>query len=263
MSQGKLTRVGGLIVHEILLTRRSLEMFFDILFFPMMNVILFGLIMHFVRTSSQGSTYLIMGILLWEVVVINQYNLTVSSLWSVWSHNLTNIFIAPISIGEYVAAHILAAALRTAVVFVLLSVGTYMAFGFNIAHFGIANLLLFYVNLSLFAYWLGIVLLGLIFRFGTRVQSIAWGTIYLFQPITASLFPLNVLPHAIQLIARALPASYIFEAARHSLTHSGVAVHANLVALAMNLGYGVVAALIFGRLFRRSKESGQFARNDL
>ncbi|HEY8999095.1 MAG TPA: ABC transporter permease [Candidatus Saccharimonadales bacterium] len=263
MSRTMLKRVNGLVWQEAFLTRRSLEMFFDILFFPMMNVILFGFIMHVVGSGSRSGTNLIMGILLWEVVVVNQYNLTVSSLWSVWSHNLTNIFIAPISISEYLLSHMLAAALRTAGVFVFLAFGTYFAFNFNITHFGIANLLLFYANLSLFAYWLGIILLGLIFRYGTRVQAIAWGTIFLFQPLSASMFPLSVLPHFIQIISRCLPATYVFEAARSALVHGGIAVHASLVALAMNVGYSLLAAFIFGRLFKRSKETGQFARNDL
>lgn len=263
MNRAALKRINGLVLQEAFLTRRSLEMFFDILFFPMMNVILFGFIMHVVGSNSRSGTNLVMGILLWEVVVINQYNLTVSSLWSVWSHNLTNIFIAPISISEYLLSHMMAAALRTAGVFVFLAVGTYFAFDFNIMRLGVANLLLFYVNLSLFAYWLGIILLGLIFRYGTRVQAIAWGTIFLFQPLSASMFPLSVLPHVIQLISRCLPATYIFEAARTALAHSGVAVHANIVSFAMNVGYSVLAALIFGRLFARSKETGQFARNDL
>lgn len=260
-----LRRMYPLLLQEFHLTRRSLETFFDIFFFPLMTVILFGLIAQFLGGSAtHGVSYLILGILLWEIITINQYNVTMSSMWSVWSHNLTNIFISPVSVSEYLTAHVLAAAARTVLVVGVLALGTYLAFGFNILDVGGLNMALFTLNLSLFAWWIGIILLGLIFRYGTRIQSLSWGVIFLFQPLTASFFPVSVLPPAIQMIAYALPATYVFEAARQALDNGG-AVNWNytLIALGMNLAYLALSALVFKRLFRRSRETGQFARNDL
>jgi ABC-2 type transport system permease protein len=255
----------ALIRQEAYLTRRSLEIFVDIFFFPMMNVILFGLITSFIGGSAQARNagFLMIGVLLWEVISINQYNVTVSSLWSLWSHNLTNIFIAPVSIVDYLLSHVVAALVRTALVVTLLAVGTYLAFGFNLLKIGWPNLLLFSLNLSLFGWWIGIILLGLIFRFGTRVQAISWGSLFLFQPLTAAFFPVHVLPVWIQHISYLLPATYVFEAARAALSNPAVDVKSFLIAFGMNLVYFVIAIFVFDRLFRRSKEVGQFARNDL
>jgi len=262
---GSMARVWGLLVQEAYLTRRSLEIFFDIIFFPLMNVILFGFISEFLGRGSvtNNSEFLLVGILLWEVVSINQYNVSVSTLWSVWSHNLTNIFIAPVSIVEYMTAHLVAAVARTLIVLVVLAAGAQVVFHFNLASVGWLNLVLFVVNLTVFGWWIGIVLLGLIFRFGTRVQAISWGVIFLFQPLTASFFPVGVLPEVLQKLAWALPATYVFEAARAALTDPAVNWHAAGMAAALNLGYFVVAGVVFRRLFRRSRETGQFARNDL
>lgn len=256
-------RIMTLVMHELFITRKSLEIIIDTLFFPLMNVVLFGYITHFLGTASQGSAYLMLGILLWEIVVINQYNMTVSTMWSVWSHNLTNIYIAPISVADYLIAHVIAAAVRTATVMVFLVLGTWLIFGFNLAQIGALNLVLLTINLSVFAWWIGIVLLGLIFRYGTRIQALAWGTIFLFQPLTAALFPVSVLPPVLQWVAYALPATYMFEAARQALDRGGTNWKYTLIASAMNIGYLVLALLVFRWLFRRSKETGQFARNDL
>lgn len=258
-------RIRALVLQEYYLTRRSLETFFDIFFFPMMNVVLFGLITSFIAGTAQSrnASYLVLGVLLWEVITINQYNVTVSSLWSVWSHNLTNIFIAPISIAEYLTAHIVAALVRTVLVTVLLAVGTYLAFGFSLLQVGWANLLLFGLNLSLFGWWIGIILLGLIFRFGTRIQAMSWGLIFLFQPLTAAFFPVTVLPPLLQKVAWSLPATYVFEAARAALSNPAVNVRYTLIALGLNLVYFAIALVVFAAMFRRSKETGQFARNDL
>lgn len=262
---GSLQRINGLILQELFITRRSLEIFMDILFFPLMSVILFGLITSFVSgvRESTSAAYIIVGALLWQVVSINQYNVTVSTLWSVWSHNLTNVFIAPISVREYLTAHILAAGLRTLFVGALLALGIFWLFGFNLLDVGALNLALFFINLSLFAWWIGIALLGLIFRFGTRIQAIAWGIIFLFQPLTAAFFPVSVLPGALQAIAYSLPATYVFEAAREALVASGVNWRYAGIAFALNIGYTILSLLIFARLFRKSKDTGQFARNDL
>jgi len=131
---GSWIRIRALVLHEMYTTRHSLEIVFDIVFFPLMNIILFGLISVFLagaRTST-NARYLLLGILLWEIVTVTQYNMTVSSLWSVWSHNLTNLFIAPIATWEYIAAHIIAALLRTVGVMVMLVLWAAVFFHFNV-----------------------------------------------------------------------------------------------------------------------------------
>lgn len=264
ITPGAWHRIRGLVLQELFLTRRRLEILMDILFFPLMNVILFGYITAYIGGSGQmQGTYFILGVLLWEFIVIVQYNVSVSSMWSMWSRNLTNIFIAPISVGEYLTAQILAAIMRTLAVIGLLCLGTYFVFGFNILHLGLLNLGLFAVNLTLFAYWLGIVVLGLVFRFGQRIQAITWYSVFVFQPLTAAFFPVSVLPGFLQAFARALPPTYVFEAGRQALAHPGVNWRYALISLGLNLLYLVLATGFFLRLFRRSKETGQFARNDL
>jgi len=264
MEPGTLHRIHGLIVQEFYLTRRRMEILMDILFFPVMNVILFGYITAYIGGGAKvNGKYFIMGALLWEFIVIVQYNVSVSSMWTMWSRNLTNIFIAPISIAEYLIAQVIAAILRTMAVVGFLALGTDLVFNFNILNLGLLNLLLFGINLALFSCWLGIAVLGLVFRFGQRIQSLTWYVIFLFQPLTAAFFPVSVLPGFLQGIARALPPTYVFEAARGALTSSRVNWHDMLFALLLNSIYTVLAIGIFLYLFRRSKEIGQFARNDL
>ncbi|HSW99961.1 MAG TPA: ABC transporter permease [Patescibacteria group bacterium] len=264
MPPGVLHRVYGLVVQEFYVTRRRMEVLMDILFFPIMNVILFGYITMYIGAGTKvNGQYFILGVLLWEFIVIVQYNVSVSSMWSMWSHNLSNIFIAPISVAEYLVAQVIAAILRTIAVVGFLALGTYLFFDFNILHLGLINILLFTINLAIFSCWLGIALLGLVFRFGQRIQSLTWYTVFLFQPLTAAFFPVSVLPGFLQGLARALPPTYVFEAARQSLTTSRINWHSAFIALLLNLAYTVVAIGVFIYLFHRSKETGQFARNDL
>ncbi len=264
MMPSSLQRIYGLVWQEFFLTRRRMEIIMDIFFFPMINVVLFGYITSYVGNSGHvESEYFIMGILLWEVLVIMQYNVSVSTLWNIWSHNLTNIFIAPISAREYLSAQVIAAALRTFGILGFLALGTYLVFDFNILDLGVANLAIFVLNLIIFACALGFVLLGAVFRFGLRVQSLTWYTIFLFQPITAAFFPVSVLPGFLQAISYGLPPTYVFEAARQALANPSVNWRYALIALGLNLLYLTLSVLLFRHFLRKSKESGQFARNDL
>ena len=257
-------RLSGLILQELYVTRHRLEMIVDTLFYPLINVVLFGYITHFIGTGGQlNGQIFIVGVLWWQLLTVMQYNITVSSMWSIWSHNLTNIFIAPISVKEYLVAGAVSAAFRSLVVASLLFLGAWLVFGFNVFDLGMANMGLFTLNLLLFGCALGIAFLGVIFRFGVRIQAISWGAIYVIQPITAAFFPVGVLPGFLQAIAYALPPTYVFEAARQALTNPGVNWRYSLVSLGLNLLYLVGSILLFLYFFKKSRQSGQFARNDL
>ena len=258
-----LRRIWVVVVHEMYLTKHSLELFFDIFFFPLSNVFLFGLISRYVFKNASNTSFLLLGVLLWEVVTIVQYNVTVSSMWEIWSHNLTNIFIAPISASEYLIAHIVSGIIKTLATSTVLAVTAGVLFKFNILNVGIINLAFFAINLTIFAIWIGIILLGFIFRFGTRMAAISWGLIFLFQPLTAAFFPVSVLPHWLQDIAHTLPPTYVFEDARKALSGAGILWSSSIMIFLANIVYLVFAAKIFNWFFKKSKESGQFARNDL
>ena len=262
---GRLSRIYALMLQELYVTRHAFEVFVDLFFLPLMNVILFGLITRLFKSVGQSTTsdYLLLGILLWQFVSVSQNSVTYSALWNVWSHNLSNMFIAPISVTEYLLGNIFAAILKAFLTFSLLSLGVYFAFHFDILRIGVINVGLDYINLSIFGWSLGVLLLGLIFRYGTRVQAVAWGAIYLFQPLTASFYPVTILPRLVQYISICLPPTHVFQAARQSLSTSGISWHAALVAFSLNIFYAVLSIVVFNRLFLKSKETGQFARNDL
>ncbi len=85
---------------------------------------------------------------------------------------------------------------------------------------------------------------------------------FLFQPLTAAYYPLSVLPPQLQVVARAIPATYVFEAARASLASPGVQWRAMSIALFENVIYFGLAVLFFSFMYNRSRQTGQFARNE-
>jgi ABC-2 type transport system permease protein len=257
-------RIRAILIQEFYITKRSLEVIMDLFFTSLMTVIVFGFVSRFlvgVLNANTGS-YLILGMLLWEVIRVNQYSLSVGSLWNIWSRNLSNLFIAPLTMKEYIAAHMLSGLLKTLIIFSMISTIAAAGFQFDILRLGGLNLALFFTNLTLFSWSLGLVLLGVIFLVGTRIQALAWGLVFLFQPLTAAFYPVGVLPPVVQQIAYALPPTFVFEAARQALATGAVNWTYAAIAFGENLVYFGLALQAFTLMFARARNTGQFARNE-
>jgi ABC-2 type transport system permease protein len=257
-------RVKAVLLQELYITRGSLEIIVDLFYTSLITVVVFGLVSGFltgVLNPNTGS-YLILGMLLWDVIRVNQYSITVGSLWNIWSHNLSNMFVAPLSLAEYVAAHMLSGVLKTLVIFGMISAIAAAWFHFEIWRVGAVNLALFFANLTIFAWAVGLVLLGIVFMIGTRIQALAWGAIFVFQPLTAAFFPLGILPPGVRAVAYGIPPTWVFEAARRALADPSVNWTAAGIAFGENVLYLGIGLWAFYVMWARSRATGQFARND-
>ena len=258
------SRIRAILLQEWYISRRSVEVVIDLPFFSVISVIVFGFVTAFLATVMDASAarYLFLGAILWEIIRVAQYSMSVEALWNVWSRNLSNMFITPLTLREYMLAQMLSGSLKALLIFAVLSLISATLFHFNLYVMGVPNLLLFFVNLVFFAWSVGLVLLGIIFRFGTRIQALAWGMVFIFQPLTAAYYPVRVLPPALQSVAKLLPPTYVFEAARGNLDNPAIRWDSSGRPSPRTSSTSPSAVLFFNFMFRRSKETGQFARNE-
>lgn len=257
-------RIRGILWQELFVLRRSYEVIADIIVFPFTNILVFGFLSVYLSGNDPlAAQYVLSGMLLWGVIWIVQYSVTLGSLWNIWSKNLTNIFVSPITLGEYIAAHTLSGILKALLVLSVNAGLSIIVFDFNLLDMGLPTLALAFVNFALFAYALGVFLLGLIWQYGTRIQAVSWSLVGLIQPLVAAFYPLSVLPYVIQAIAVLFSPTFVFEATRHALqTGGGIAWDLFLIAFLQNAVYCVVATRAFVRMWNRSRDSGQFSRNE-
>jgi ABC-2 type transport system permease protein len=156
----------------------------------------------------------------------------------------------------------LSALLKAVVLFSLVAFIATVMFDFNVFQIGLGNLALLFLNLVFFAYSLGLAVLAIIFRLGTRIQALAWGLVMIFQPLCAAFYPLRILPPPLQTVALAFPPTYVFEAARNGLSTPGIEWGGIAAATAENIVYFALSVWFFSFMYRRSRETGQFARNE-
>jgi ABC-2 type transport system permease protein len=257
-------RVRAVLLQEAFITGRSVEVLVDLPFWSVMTVVVFGFVTRFLSTVMNPTIaqYLYMGTLMWEIMRVTQYSMSLGALWNVWSHNFSNMFIAPLSMLEYVLAQMVSAAVKAFVLFGLVAAIAAAFFDFNLFSMGLGTLGLAFLTLLWFAYSIGLFILGIIFRLGTRIQALAWGLVLIFQPLTAAFYPLSVMPPIMQFIARLFPPTYAFEAARAALSTPEVSWGWFAIATVENVLYFALSVWFFQYMFRRSRETGQFARNE-
>src|SRR4051812_30267023 len=102
-------RIRAVLLQEAYITGRSVEVIVDLPFWSLMTVVVFGFVTTFLATvmDRRVAQYLYLGTLMWEIMRITQYSMSLGALWNVWSHNFANMFIAPLSMTEYVVAQML------------------------------------------------------------------------------------------------------------------------------------------------------------
>lgn len=257
-------RVMGILWQELFVLYRSGEVLSDIFVLPFANIIVFGYIsLYLSGENSMTGQLVLLGMLLWQIIWIVEYSVTLGSLWNIWSRNLTNLFITPMRLDEYILAHTISGVIKAVMILLLSTIVSIFAFEFNPFVIGYGAMALVFFNFTLFAYALGIALLGFIFRYGTRIQAVAWAAISFFQPLSAAFYPLEVMPKFLQFFASLFPATHTFEAARFALLNDGeIAWRLFGISFAENIFYCIVCTLLFVYLYNKSRDTGQFARNE-
>src|SRR3984893_2348732 len=118
-----LDRVEAVLLQEFYITARSVEVIVDLPFWSLMTVVVFGFVTKFLSSVMNPTVahYLYLGTLMWEIMRIAQYSMSLAVLWNVWSHNFSNMFITPLSMVEYVLAQVISGALKAIVLFVAIA----------------------------------------------------------------------------------------------------------------------------------------------
>ena len=259
----KLQRIEGIIIQNIFLLRHSLEVLVDTFFWPLMDIIVWGLMtVYFTQLKGPVSgvvVFLMGGLILWNIVWRAQQDISVSLLRNVWSRNLLNLFSSPLTVWEFFAATMILGILKIILTLLLVSTIAFLLYSFNIFSLGF-YLAPFFVSLILFAWAAGIFITGLIIRFGMRIQSLAWSLIVLLHPISAVFYPVSVLPPFAQKIAWFLPTSHIFEGMRQVLKDGKLSSEHLVLAFVFNVIYLILAGWFFAFMFEKARENGNLAK---
>jgi ABC-2 type transport system permease protein len=260
-----LERMSGLLLRQLFLYRRSAIRSLEVIYWPVLDLLMWGFLSVYVARLRGGGAlaiaYLLGALILWDIFFRVQQAISVSFLEDIWTRNLANVFVSPVSTAEFLGATMALGVFKVTVISMMMSGLAYALYAFNIFPYGPA-LLPFAVNLILSAWGMGIITTALILRYGQGAEVLAWAVAFLFQPFSAVFYPVAVLPPVLQRIAWALPTTYAFEGMRAVLSGGRLPWPDVVWALALNAALFGIAAGVFARVMWVARELGLLMRTE-
>lgn len=255
--------IRALVLKYFFICSRNSFRAMDVFFWPVMDLLIWGFVTLYMLKVSNAVpamvTFLIAGIILWNVLWRAQQVVSVSFLDDVWSRNLLNVFASPIRASEYISAAYLMGFLQATIVVILLGILAAFIYSFNMLTLGLSFGFLF-VNLLLSGWSLGLLTTGFILRWGPPAEALAWAVPVLVQPLSAVFYPVSVLPPWLQPLAMCVPAAHVFEGMRQMLSKGYIESHYLWCAFFLNLLYMALSAFIFHSFFEQARRRGFLAK---
>ena len=252
-------RMYGLFLRHFFLIKSSFPRILDLIYWPSIQIILWGFISKFFSIYSDYYNNTVGIILtcaiLYDFLFRSSISFNMLFLEEIWSRNFTNLFIAPMKIGEILTSLVATALIRALIGLIPAVLLTSPLFGISILDLGIFLFFLF-LSLYLFGITLGILVSAGLLRYGPSFENIAWSTMFLLAPFGCIYYPIEILPEVFQKIAYLLPLVYIFEEARNILINQTVDIQNIYYAFMWNGVYFVLSIALFYYSFNVAKNKG-------
>ncbi len=253
-----LSRIWGIVLRHISVYRANLARLNELVLWPFFELLLWGFFALYVRDlSSTGYVLVVLlgSLLLWQMFSRIQQSISVSFLMELWSRNLMNIFVSPISMYEYLVGLVIIAILRILAATAILYVLTLVLYHVNLLSIGPA-LVPLAINLILFGWALGTFITAIVLRYGQSAESLAWGFAFFLQPFGAVFFPMSIYPEWVQKIIWWLPITHVFEALRSVFIENRLPMEHVTWAFGLNIAYVVIAFMFFTYMFEKARAKG-------
>ena len=249
----------GLFLRHFFLIKGSLPRILDLIYWPTIQIVLWGFISKFFSIYSDYYSNTLGVILtcaiLYDILFRSSISFNMLFLEEIWSRNFTNLFIAPLKLKEIIVSLVFTALIRTLIGLVPAIILTSPLFGVSILKLGLPLLLLF-LSLYIFGITLGLFVSAGLMRFGPSFENIAWSSLFLLAPLGCIYYPIEILPNFFQIIAKGLPLVYIFDETRNILLNNFVNYENLKQAYLLNLIYLTFGIILFYFSFLKARIKG-------
>ena len=198
-------RMYGLFLRHFFLIKSSFPRILDLIYWPSIQIILWGFISKFFSTYSDYYNNTVGIILtcaiLYDFLFRSSISFNMLFLEEIWSRNFTNLFIAPMKISEIIISLVFTALIRTLIGLVPAILLTSPLFGISILNLGVPLFFLF-LSLYIFGITLGLFVSSGLIRFGPSFENIAWSSLFLLAPLGCIDYPIEILPEFFQILVK-------------------------------------------------------------
>jgi ABC-2 type transport system permease protein len=253
------SRIGAMVRRYWYLLRSSWPRILDLIYWPTVQMLMWGFLQLYVSQNSsffaQASSVFIGAVLLWDILFRGQLGFSISFLEEMYARNLGNLMMSPLRPVEFICSLMIMSLIRLAIGMIPVTFLAIAFFGFNLWSLGLA-LAVFFLNLILTSWAVGIFVAGLLLRNGLGAETLAWTFMFVMLPLTCVYYPVAVLPHWLQWVAWSLPPTYVFEGMRALLIDHVFRADLMIEAFAFNVVLFAVAAAVFRALLESARVQG-------
>jgi len=172
-----------------------------------------------------------------------------------FGRKILNIFVTPLRLSEFFIASVILGIIKIIITCAILFIITLGLYHYNIFSIGI-SLIPYLFNLFLFGMVIALFINGVIVRYGTSAQVLAFGLIFIIQPICAVFYPVSALPTFIHPLSYAIPVTHVFESMRATIAGAPFDWQSFFVTTILNVIYFILAWLFFKKMFANVKKKG-------
>ena len=212
-----LGRIGAMVLRYTYLLRSSWPRILEMVYWPAMQMLTWGFLQTYLvraqgvapNSAAIAAGTLIGAVLLWDILLRGQQGFSFSFLEEMWSRNIANLLMSPLRPAEFVIALMVMSLIRLAVGVVPVTLMAIEFFGFNLWALGFA-FAAFFVVLIVFAWSVGLLVSGVLLRYGLGAENLAWSLMFIIQPLGCIFYPVAALPGWLQPICWVLTADLCF-----------------------------------------------------
>ena len=252
-------KIFALSLRHIYLIKGSFPRILDLIYWPTIQIFLWGFISKFFTLSSsyyENTVGIILSAaILYDFLFRSSISYNMMFLEEIWSRNFTNLFIAPIKLSEIIAALTATAIFRTLIGLVPASIIAIPLFGVSIFKLG-SPLILLLITLYIFGVTLGLLVTAGLLRFGPSFENIAWASLFFLAPLGCIYYPIEILPEWLQILAKLLPLVHIFEEMRNILIYDTINYYQIIKATLISFLYFILGIIVFYWSYDGAKNRG-------
>ena len=255
----KLHRIYAIILRFMYLFRHSYDRLADTFYWPTLDLLLWGITSSYLKSYIPGASPIVLiilsGMLLWIILWRGQYEITVGVLEDLWNRNLVNIFVAPLKFSEWIISLIALGIIKALIAFAFGLLVAFVLYRVNVFVFGF-YLIPFALLLILSGWCIGFFVTGLILRYGTKIQTLAWTAPWVISPFSAIYYPVSALPDWAQKVSLLIPTSYVFEGAREVIQKGTLDLNKVYISFFLNVIYLILSLIFLKKSFNKVLKNG-------
>ena len=252
-------KIFALSLRHVYLIKGSFPRILDLIYWPTVQIFLWGFISKFFTLSSsyfENTVGIILSAaILYDFLFRSSISYNMMFLEEIWSRNFTNLFIAPIRISEIITALTITAIFRTLIGLIPAALLAIPFFGVSIFKIG-TPLIFLLISLYIFGVTLGLLVTSGLVRFGPSFENIAWASLFFLAPLGCIYYSIEILPNWLQIIAKFFPLVHIFEEMRNILINDIIDYFQISKAILISFLYFIFGVIIFYISYNGAKNRG-------